>query len=165
MRAKEYWNHDAFFDYINRWMTEDDEPYVAAIYEATGLDYSRSWQRQRQAWDQFVEEMWAEYRDSFDFTHPDTINLNLQPNYPNPFNRTTTINYSVTGAGNVKLIIYDMLGREIKVLVDEYKTAGSHAVEWNGTDSYGNIVESGIYFCHISGKDGNSDSRKTIFLK
>jgi hypothetical protein len=165
MNAKEYWNHDAFFDYIDRWMREDDEPYVAAIYEATGLDYSRDWQRQGQAWDQFVEEMWAEYRDSFDFIHPDTTTLNLQPNYPNPFNTTTTINYAVTQAQNIKLIIYDPLGRKIRVLVNEYQSTGPQSIQWDGTDSQGKRVPSGTYFYQIRGEDGFASGKKMILIK
>jgi len=91
--------------------------------------------------------------------------VNPPTNYPNPFNQTTTINYSVTNAGNVKLIIYDLLGREIKALVDEYQSEGHQTAEWDGTDNDGNIVKSGVYFCHISTKSGVSDSKEMIFLK
>jgi len=89
----------------------------------------------------------------------------LQPNYPNPFNKTTTINYSILQADNVTLIIYDMLGREIKKLVDEYQTAGAKSVEWDGMDSNGKKVPSGTYFCQIRGENGEASSKKMIFLK
>jgi hypothetical protein len=48
----------------------------------------------------------------------------LSQNYPNPFNPSTTIQYSIPIAGHVSLKIYDMIGREVKILVDEYKKAG-----------------------------------------
>jgi hypothetical protein len=95
----------------------------------------------------------------------DENKLLLQPNYPNPFNKTTTINYSILHADNVKLIIYDMLGREIKTLVDEYQTAGAESVEWDGTDREGKRVPSGTYFYQIQSGDGNASSKKMIFLK
>lgn len=91
--------------------------------------------------------------------------INLQPNYPNPFIERTTINYSVTQPGNVKLIIYDILGREIKVLIDEYKTVGPQSVEWDGTDAKGKRVPSGTYFYQIRGKNGEASAKKMIFLK
>jgi len=62
MRAEKIWNHPAFFDYVDRWMAEDDTEAIEAIKEQTGQDYSADYARQRQAWDPFVEEMWAKYR-------------------------------------------------------------------------------------------------------
>jgi len=91
--------------------------------------------------------------------------INLPTNYPNPFTITTTINYSVIQAGNIKLIIYDMLGREIKTLVDEYQTAGTKTVQWNGTDSKGKRVSSGTYFYQIKWKNGDASAKKMILIK
>jgi len=62
MDAQTDWNHDAFFDYADRWMTEDDSAAVDDILRLTGHDYRASWARQGQCWDAFVEEMWAAYR-------------------------------------------------------------------------------------------------------
>lgn len=62
LRAEKVWNHDAFFDYVDRWMTEDDSQHIEEIKKARGRDYSASWARQRQAWDPFVNAMWAKYR-------------------------------------------------------------------------------------------------------
>jgi hypothetical protein len=62
MRAEKVWGHDAFLDYVDRWMYEDDGAFVKTIKEATGRDHDKSWARQGQAWDAFVNEMWAEHR-------------------------------------------------------------------------------------------------------
>jgi len=63
MDARETWSHDAFFAYVDRWMDPTgDDAYTQEIYDLTGLDYRADWQRQGQAWDPFVEEMWAAYR-------------------------------------------------------------------------------------------------------
>jgi hypothetical protein len=62
MHAEKSWNHDAFFDYVDRWMYEDDAAFVKAIKEATGRDHDKEWARQGQAWDAFVNGMWAEHR-------------------------------------------------------------------------------------------------------
>lgn len=79
---------------------------------------------------------------------PETYQL-LQ-NYPNPFNPTTTIEYRLPQNGFVELKIYDITGREVKTLVSEQQTAGSYRVVWNGTDSYGSKVSSGVYLYRIS---------------
>ncbi|MEJ5351020.1 MAG: T9SS type A sorting domain-containing protein [Melioribacteraceae bacterium] len=70
----------------------------------------------------------------------------LEQNYPNPFNPTTTISYQIPVMTNVQIKIYDVLGREIKTLIDEIKPAGKYNVAWDGTDNYGNNVSSGVYF-------------------
>jgi hypothetical protein len=62
LKAEPLWNHPAFFDYVDRWMTEDDSAQIDAIRKARGKDYSAPWARQRQAWDPFVDQMWARYR-------------------------------------------------------------------------------------------------------
>jgi polyhydroxybutyrate depolymerase len=65
----------------------------------------------------------------------------LSQNYPNPFNPSTTIRYSLPSSANVKLCVYDLLGREIATLVNEEQFAGWKEIEWNAKD-----VSSGIYF-------------------
>ena len=62
MRAEKAWNHDAFFDYADRWMHEDDAEFIRIIKEKTGKDYSPEWARQTKVWDAFVNEMWAKHR-------------------------------------------------------------------------------------------------------
>ena len=105
------------------------------------------------------------YRIPKDGSGFDENKFSLQPNEPNPFTRTTKINYTVLQSGNVKLTIYDLLGREIKILVDGYQTTGVKSVEWDGTDSQENKVSSGTYFYQIQSGDGNASSEKMIFLK
>jgi len=63
MNALELWNHPPFFDYVDRWMTENDSEAVATIQQERGWDYSAKWQRQGQCWDKFVQNMWTAYRD------------------------------------------------------------------------------------------------------
>jgi hypothetical protein len=62
MHAEKAWGHDAFLDYVDRWMYEDDAALIKTIKEATGRDYDKDWARQGQAWDPFVNEMWAQHR-------------------------------------------------------------------------------------------------------
>ncbi len=69
----------------------------------------------------------------------------LHPNYPNPFNPSTTIRYDLPEVSHVKIKIYDMMGREVITLLDHKVEAGSHEVQWNGKDQFGFQVASGIY--------------------
>lgn len=83
----------------------------------------------------------------------------LFQNYPNPFNPTTTIKFSISGPQKVKLIVYSLLGEEIKVLVDEYKSSGTHSIIFDADG-----LPSGVYICSlIAGK--NTLSKKLILLK
>jgi hypothetical protein len=62
MKAEKAWNHPAFLDYVDRWMYEDDSAFVKTVKDATGHDFSADWARQGQAWDDFVNDMWAAHR-------------------------------------------------------------------------------------------------------
>jgi len=76
--------------------------------------------------------------------------FNLYQNYPNPFNPVTKIAYDIPRDAKVKLVIYDILGREVKMLVNnEFKTAGKYITEFNGS-----YLASGVYFARILVNDG-----------
>jgi hypothetical protein len=84
--------------------------------------------------------------------------FNLSPNYPNPFNPATTIQYSVPGTQHVSLKIYDVLGREVATLVNEVKQPGYYAVTWDASG-----CSSGVYFYRLeAGK--YVDTNKMILL-
>jgi hypothetical protein len=76
-------------------------------------------------------------------------NYSLSQNYPNPFNPSTTIEYSLPNSENVKIEIYDLLGRLVKTLVNETKIAGKYSVIWNGEDNSGKTVSSGVYLYRL----------------
>jgi hypothetical protein len=85
-------------------------------------------------------------------------------NFPNPFNPTTTISFSISSEANVNLSIYNVKGQKVTTLVDEFKSAGYHTVQWNGKDNTGRDVASGIYFSKMrSGK--HAVTKKMILLK
>jgi len=90
--------------------------------------------------------------------------FSLEQNYPNPFNPSTKIKFSLPEAGRVTLKIYDILGRDIKTLIDNEKSAGSHVIEWNGDNSLGQKVCAGIYLYSII-TDKFIQTRKMILLK
>lgn len=74
----------------------------------------------------------------------------LDQNYPNPFNPSTIISYSIPTPGNVQIKIYDVLGREVRSLINEEKAAGKYNIAWDSRDNYGRRVSSGIYFYTIT---------------
>ena len=86
------------------------------------------------------------------FAYSNTINIKIeQPfvftldqNYPNPFNPVTSIQYAIANKQFVKLIIYDVLGNEIAVLVNEEKPAGKYEVSWNASN-----LASGVYIYRL----------------
>jgi hypothetical protein len=93
---------------------------------------------------------------------PSTIKLNQ--NYPNPFNPSTVISYQLPVNNNVRLKIYDALGREVKSLVDSFQSAGEHSIVWNATDNSNNSVSSGIYFYKME-SNGMSFLKKMILVR
>jgi hypothetical protein len=88
----------------------------------------------------------------------------LSQNYPNPFNPTTTIQYSVAVPGKVQIMVYDLLGREVKTLVNRFHEVGYGSVEWNGTDSRDVPVASGVYFYRLSAP-GATKVQKMVLMK
>ena len=70
----------------------------------------------------------------------------VSQNYPNPFNPSTKIDFFVAAKVNIKLVIYDLLGRQIRTLVDGIVAAGPQSVSWDGRDTQGTTVSSGVYF-------------------
>jgi len=87
----------------------------------------------------------------FGATAGDANSLSLTQNFPNPFTpyTTTVLGYNVPTDGSVNIRVFNVLGREVKTLVDAPMYAGSYSVEWNGLDGAGKPVETGVYYCRI----------------
>jgi hypothetical protein len=83
----------------------------------------------------------------------------LAQNYPNPFNPVTVINYSITGPSHVKLSVCNVLGREIKVLVNEVQAAGNYAMPFDGK-----ALSSGVYFYRLE-SNGQMQMKKMLLIK
>jgi hypothetical protein len=88
----------------------------------------------------------------------------LSPNYPNPFNPTTTISFSVAKAGSVKLSIYNTKGQLVKTLVNDVKAAGQHRIVWNGLNNNNRPVSTGMYLYKLEAP-GYTKTRKMMMLK
>jgi hypothetical protein len=89
---------------------------------------------------------------------------NLSQNYPNPFNPQTTIEYALPKPGFVKLQIFDMLGQEVRTLVNEFQQPGFKSAIWDGRNNQGQLAPSGVYLYKIV-TDGFTQSSKSILLK
>ncbi len=90
--------------------------------------------------------------------------FNLKDNYPNPFNPTTTIEYTIPVKSKVEISIFNLLGQKVKTIVNGEKSSGDHNVDWDGTDATGDKVSSGIYLYRIVAGD-NRQTKKMMFIK
>ena len=90
--------------------------------------------------------------------------FSLGNNFPNPFNPTTTLNFSIPENSHVKLMIYDILGRNVKMLVSGAYTAGNYTVVWDATDMNGEQVSAGVYFYTITAGDFIS-TKRMLYMK
>jgi len=92
--------------------------------------------------------------------------MSVLSNYPNPFVGNTTVHYNLPGAGNVTLKVYDVAGRLVRVLVDEYQDGGAKDVVWNGKDDVDNELSAGSYTYElvVLGTAGNLRQRQQMML-
>ena len=101
------------------------------------------------------------------FTYSDEVRVNvtaplsfeLSQNYPNPFNPVTTIKYSIPQSADVKLSVYNLLGEQVALLVDEFKEVGVHTINFTA-----NNLQSGFYIYKLE-SNGFVQSKKMILIK
>jgi hypothetical protein len=110
----------------------------------------------------------------YDKNHPSQVlpkEFNLSQNYPNPFNPETHIDIACPVGGNATLTVYNVLGQVVNVLLRKDIAPGISHVLWNGKDSHGNAIASGVYFYRLSvtdetsGKHLYTDTRKMIMMR
>ncbi len=92
----------------------------------------------------------------------------LEQNYPNPFSGHTTIGYQLSSPARVVISVFDLLGRKVKILVNQQMPQGKHEVVWDGTDDSGTSLNSGIYFYRmevITESGGIVEMKKLIIYK
>lgn len=91
--------------------------------------------------------------------------LSLEQNYPNPFKQKTKITYTISGTEHaVSLRIFNIMGKEIKTLINNIQPAGTYTIEWDGTDATGRKVPGGIYFYQLITETCFSESRKMLLI-
>ena len=109
-----------------------------------------------------ISPTWVKEIDTGNSGLPEKFALNQ--NYPNPFNSATVIRFALPQDSWVKVEVFNILGQKITTLVDEHLTAGYKETGWEGTDSKGNHVASGIYFFKINARNF-TDIKKMVLLK
>ncbi|HPG38723.1 MAG TPA: two-component regulator propeller domain-containing protein [bacterium] len=93
------------------------------------------------------------------------VNVELSQNYPNPFNSETKIQYHLSQKGHVILQVYNIYGQLVTSLYDGEQTTGNHTVHWQGVNSCGETVASGIYFYRLKLDGRQTQTRRLVFLK
>ena len=91
-------------------------------------------------------------------------NFSLSKNYPNPFNPITNLDFSIPKRSNVTLRVFNMMGQEVVTLINEKKSYGNYSTSWNGLDSKGVNVASGVYFAELRNRDERKIT-KMLLLK
>jgi hypothetical protein len=91
--------------------------------------------------------------------------FSLEQNYPNPFNPTTVIRYQLPVESKVTLKIYDILGQEVKTLVDQTEDAGFRIAEWNSTNNSGFPLASSVYFYRLSAESVSNPHKSFVSVK
>jgi flagellar hook assembly protein FlgD len=93
------------------------------------------------------------------------LQFELNQNYPNPFNHQTTFSYQLPIKAKLTLKIYNMLGEEIRTLVNGNNSAGKYSVIWDGTDNSGSLIGSGIYLYQLRLDNNYLKTKKLLLLK
>lgn len=91
-------------------------------------------------------------------------NFILKQNFPNPFNPNTSLRFSLPVSGQVQLVVYNLLGQQVRLLVDRPMAAGVHTVVWDGRLADGNLAASGVYFYRLI-SDNFVASKKMVLIK
>ena len=89
--------------------------------------------------------------------------FNLFQNHPNPFNPVTQINYQLSKNRHIRIEVYDMMGKLVKTLVNEFQTPGYRSIRWNGQNFENQKVSSGVYFYSLQSESSNA-TKKMILL-
>ena len=97
-------------------------------------------------------------------TPPTTLPFVLLPNYPNPFSDQTTLTFHLDEPATVRLVIYDMLGRTVRTLLDERRNAGAHTLTWDAIDEAGIALPSGVYLYRLEAA-GASRTLPLLYVK
>jgi len=90
--------------------------------------------------------------------------FSVAQNYPNPFNLETQFSLSLPAESKVSFVIYNIAGQRVKTLVNDQMSAGTHTINWDGTNENGNVVSSGIYFYKVVAGDIVT-TKKMILMK
>jgi hypothetical protein len=136
--------------HVYQWMDQSVIPGKTYFYKLLHVDhYGRSW------WSHIISAV---------AVPPLPQSYALQQNYPNPFNAGTNIRYHIREDGHVSIVIFNVLGQEVRTILDAEQKAGIYVISWNGRDFWGEELASGVYFCRLqAGEFGKTI--KMVLLK
>ncbi len=131
------------------------------------IDYKEPASQANLQWANFGHDIWRSNNSSGVITSADEnavvpYKFGLSQNYPNPFNAQTTIQFSLSGPGEIDLSVFDLLGRKISVVESGMLNAGAHSIIWDGTNGKGKVVASGIYFYRLESPEGTKTMRMLL---
>jgi hypothetical protein len=132
------------------------------------IDYKEAVSMNDLQWANFGYDIWRSHCSADVVTSVDDpsssipYRFGLSQNYPNPFNAGTNIEFSLGSPGEVDLSVYDLLGRKIANLQSGLLSAGNHSLIWDGTNSDGAVVASGIYFYRLESPEGSKTMRMLL---
>jgi hypothetical protein len=155
MNAMDRWNHSAFFGYADRWMTPShaDSTEIDSIKTERGWDFSADWEREGASWDAITNDMWKKYRNSLSVGTPKVVSpketagiwIHTKGSQAVGGACCITVGYGVAHPASLKIILYDLAGREIRELLHKNVKAGENSLVWNGKDLTGKPVSRGSY--------------------
>jgi photosystem II stability/assembly factor-like uncharacterized protein len=160
--VEKYWFELDINDQFNNSFIDSTLTDTSFIYSSLQMNQRYWWRVKAKnivGWGDFSEVRTFDVITGVESEIQQPIEFSLMQNYPNPFNPVTTIKYSIKERSTVKLILYDVLGKEIKVLVNKEQDAGDYGIDFNA----GNLV-SGIYFYQLKAGDF-IETKKMVLLR
>lgn len=141
-------------------VTEEDLPGVATRFVDRNATFGKNFDYQLA----IVRPSGAEYRSQPRSVRVSASRIDLQQNFPNPFNPVTTIRFILPTESPVRLAIYDVAGRVVRTLIDKQLGPGVYSPVWNGMSDAGKPAATGVYFYRLEA-DGFTESKKMILVK
>jgi hypothetical protein len=158
-------DHDLDPDDYEEW-TDDDGDYIGETYPNGGRLFVELYPNCIPArWSQYIDSQWN-YTGALAAVDDGIVaeKFELKGNYPNPFNPTTKIRFSNDRTANVKVHVYSLKGERVATILNSQLNSGTYDVSWNGMNSSGRVVPSGMYLYEVRSEE-RSMQGKMLFLK
>jgi hypothetical protein len=120
---------------------------------------------QQSIWQEINNLLEVPMSENEDEEEDQIVTTMLYPNFPNPFNHSTTISFSIPNENRVKIEVYNIKGQKINTIENSKFDKGNHSVVWNGKDKHSKTVASGVYFYKLIVGDKAIDTQKMILIK
>ena len=170
-----WWGDSTVSDTVDGVITVTDLPYINAdgsingtYYEGGRLFVELDANCIPAKWSQYIDSHWAYSGETTTMSAEDegivVETFEIKGNYPNPFNPITKIRFTNDRTANVKVNVYSLLGEKVNTLMNKQLNSGLYDITWNGLNSQGKIVPSGMYIYEIV-SDGRRLKGKMLFLK